>query len=128
MKSNRATLLRDLRPNLDLAIDPNSPAEKFQNEVLRPILKFQNELLVALFAQYLRKRKTNFQSLSAEKQLEYIAKSVQQDRAFRNMLLGTVIGLFSESEWEKYIELEAELSRRIANLIIQRLQSQMELF
>jgi len=115
MKPNRATLLKDLRPNLDLAIEPNSPAEKFQNEVLRPILKFQNELLVAL-------------TFSEESKLEYITKSMQKDRAFRNMLLGSVIGLFSESEWKKYLEIEAELSRRMANLIIQRLQSQIELF
>ena len=50
-----------LRPVLKNLINSNtSDLERFQNEVLRPIIKMQNNLLVAFFNNYIRNRKIEF--------------------------------------------------------------------
>ena len=41
--------------------------EKFQNEVLRPIIKMQHNLLIASFNNYIQKRKIDFLVLSEQK-------------------------------------------------------------
>ncbi len=56
-----------LRPVLKNLINSNtSDLERFQNEVIRPIIKMQNNLLVAFFNNYIRNRKIEFNKLEAE--------------------------------------------------------------
>ena len=98
----------------------SSSAEQFQNRTLRPILKLQNELLLAVFKHYLAKRKSVFYQLSAPKRLEYIEHNIRQDQKFRHQLLGLVLGQLTLEEWQQYQEEEKELSRRITQLLIQR--------
>ena len=55
-----------LRPVLKNLINSNtSDLERFQNEVLRPIIKMQNNLLVSLFNNYISNRKIEFNKLKA---------------------------------------------------------------
>ena len=64
-----------LRPVLKNLINSNtSDLERFQNEVIRPIIKMQNNLLVAFFNNYIRNRKIEFNKLEAEFQKK---KSIQ---------------------------------------------------
>ena len=49
-----------------------SPAEQFQNDVLRPIIKMQHELLMAYFKNYIAQKKINFNGLPTFKQIEFI--------------------------------------------------------
>ena len=55
MQDRNQTILA-LRPNIDTITDSlnTKDIESFQNKVLRPILKFQNHLLLHLFAHYAR--------------------------------------------------------------------------
>ncbi len=55
--------------------------ERFQNETLRPILKLKNPLLIAVFRNYIQKRKGVFYELSLEKKLAYIESSLIKDRS-----------------------------------------------
>ncbi|MDD7913134.1 hypothetical protein [Polaribacter ponticola] len=49
-----------------------SEIEKFQNEVLRPIVKMQHQLLIASFKNYLQKRKIDLIVLPEKKKgVEY---------------------------------------------------------
>lgn len=118
------------RPSIPTIIEENSVsrAERFQNQTLRPILKLQHDLLVALFRQYIRKRKNKFYELPTKQRPEYIEHSVRQDLKFKNLLLGTVIGQFTLEEYELFLKEEKELTRRITSLLVQRLQSVMESF
>ncbi|MEM8906488.1 MAG: glyoxalase [Bacteroidota bacterium] len=128
MVSDRDQLL-SLRPAIPSIMDQDcSRAEQFQNRTLRPILKFQNELLLAVFRQYLDKRKRTFYQLSAAKRLEYIAHAVRQDQNFKHCLLGMVLGQLTLEEWQTYQQNEKELRRRTTNLLVQRLQDQVALF
>ena len=102
-----------------------TPAESFQNEVLRPILKSQNELLIAMFRHQVNKRKTNFDHFSPEDQFKYIEQTIRKDLNFRSLLLGTIIGRLTTEQYEVYCPQEEELNRRTINMLIQRLQSQL---
>lgn len=113
-----------IRPTIITEREAQGKAEKFQNNVLRPILKMQNELLLAIYKHYLRKRRVKYEGMSKEQRLAWIAQSLQKDNRLRGILLGTVIGHFTIEEWEGYQTDESELKRRIINLMTQRLQSQ----
>jgi hypothetical protein len=113
-----------IRPTLTFEKEAESEFEKFQNEVLRPILKLQNELLVEIFKTYLNKRKGTFHKLSEKEQMIYIDQSVRKDMKFKHYLEGIITGMFTLEEYARFIENEEELTKRMINLLVQRLQSQ----
>lgn len=102
-----------------------SAEENFQNEFLRPILKEQNELLIAVFTQYLLKHKVLFEKYSPEDQANYIENTIKKDAQLRNYFVGTIIGKLSVEQYKDYISMETELNRRIITMLVKRLQSQM---
>lgn len=126
MTTTRDSHLTKLRPTVAANPDenPEGSAGHFQNATLRPILKLQNALLLQIFKHYLQKSKGSFFQLAPPKQLEFIANSIRSDLRFRNMLTGLIIGHFTESEWEVFAANEQELTRRITDLLIQRLSDQ----
>ncbi len=128
MQSQRDDQLIDLRPSLpDVERnEDSSPAELFQNETLRPILKFQNDLLLLVFRQYFEQRKGVFYKLKHNQQKAYIEQAVQKDLRFRSLLTGIVVGHFTETEWEDYLGDEAELRRRMMTMLIKRVQDQLK--
>ena len=108
--------------------EQSSLDEKFQNQTLRPILKLQNDLFIAVFNNHVNKHKNDFYSLSVEKKLQFIENAIQKDIKFRNALKGMVIGLFTLSEYEVYIQNSSALNKRMMNMLIERLKSQVQLF
>lgn len=106
----------------------SSADEIFQNEVLRPILKLQNDLFIASFHNYISKYKRDFYSLSVEKKLATIENSIQKDIKFRNALKGMVIALFTVNEYSQYIKNSSSLNKRMMNMLIERLKNQVQLF
>lgn len=118
----------DIRPSIPTIIEESaiSPEERFQNQTLRPILKMQNDLLVQIFKHYTIKRKGVFFNLSPAKKLEYIEHNVRKDLKFRSLLIGSVVGHFTIEEWNTYATHESELRKRLVNMLIERLKSQME--
>ncbi|MFC5683481.1 glyoxalase [Flavobacterium sp. MAHUQ-51] len=106
----------------------SSADEIFQNEVLRPILKLQNDLFIASFHNYISKYKRDFYSLSVEKKLATIENSIQKDIKFRNALKGMVIALFTVDEYSQYIKNSSSLNKRMMNMLIERLKNQVQLF
>lgn len=115
--------LLSLRPKLSLPDMETGMIEQFQNATLRPILKYQHDLLVLLFKNYVIKRKNVFDKLTPLKRLDYIQQVVKTDVALKNRLAGLVIGHFTNEEYIFFSENEPELLRRLTDLIVQRLQS-----
>lgn len=125
----RDIFIRDFRGETIGTISQQSSAEeKFQNQTLRPILKLQNDLFVAVFANQISKHKNDFYNLSVEKKLHYIENVIQKDIKFRNALKGMVISLFSLDEYAEYIQNSSSLNKRMMNMLIERLKSQVQLF
>ena len=112
-----------LRPVLKNLINSNtSDLERFQNEVLRPIIKMQNNLLVAFFNNYIRNRKIEFNKLEAEFQKNKINTILTKDINFKNILIGSIIGHLNENEIKIYLKSKSELNKRIIQMVMQRLQ------
>jgi len=121
--------LIDLRPQIPSArITDNMGAdERFQNETLRPVAKLQNELLLAMFRNYIVKHKNKFYELNLEKRFEYIENAIQRDIKFRNSLKGMIIGQFTLAEYEIYIMNSSALNKRMMNIVKERIQSNIQL-
>ncbi|TAF68294.1 MAG: glyoxalase [Flavobacterium sp.] len=125
----RDLLLKELRgETIGTITNQSSSEEAFQNQTLRPILKLQNDLFLASFENYITKNKKDFYSLSTEKKLLLIENSIQKDIKFRNALKGIVIGLFTLEEYQTYIQNSSNLNKRMMNMLIERLKSQIQLF
>ena len=104
--------------------EQSSSEEIFQNKTLRPILKFQNDLFIEVFMKYTVKQKGVFFTLSPDKKMSYIENTIQRDIKFRNSLKGMVIGLFTTEEYKTYVKNSSNLNKRIMNMLIERLKSQ----
>lgn len=98
--------------------------ERFQNLTIRPILKFQNDLFIEVFKNYAVKQKNVYFGLSPEKKEAYIENVIQKDIKFRNSLKGIIIALFTVEEYQEYIKNSSNLNKRMMNLLIERLKSQ----
>jgi hypothetical protein len=108
--------------------EQSSNDEKFQNQTLRPILKLQNDLFIAVLNNHIKKHNSNFYSLTVEKKLQFIENAIKKDIKLRNSLKGMVIGLFTLSEYEEYIQNSSALNKRMMDMLIERLKSQVQLF
>ncbi len=119
--------LRSIRPILKgITVEKETTVmESFQNRTLRPILKLQNSLLVAIFTSHLEKNKITLNQLSDSKKNEHIEQTLKKDRKIHDLLLGVIIGHFIDTEYQEYKIHEKEFNRRITTMLIQRLQSQL---
>lgn len=117
-----------MRPDLGQARmhDQMSSQEFFQNNTLRPILKLQNDLILALFRHYVEKHKGVFYELSPERKLDYIESAIHKDMKFRNILKGLVLGQFTLEEYRAYSADSSAINKRILSMIKERLKSQVQ--
>ncbi len=127
--TQRDVFLKEFRgQTIGTVSDQSSSEELFQNEVLRPILKLQNDLFVASFINHLTKNKIDINTHSIEKKLVIIENAIQKDIKFRNALKGIIIGLFTTDEYAMYIKNSSSLNKRMMGMLIERLKSQVQLF
>jgi hypothetical protein len=129
MNQRSADLLR-FRPEIPNAkiTQEMSHDERFQNTTLRPVIKFQNEMLLASFKNYISKHKGGFYDLTMEKRMEFVENAIQKDIKFRNALKGMIIGQFTLEEYESYIFNSSALNKRMMNMVIERLKDQILFF
>lgn len=127
--SERSTLITSIRPEINSIPSDDIESEiHFQNKILRPVLKFQNDLLIQVLKYYFFKHKNTFYTLSLEKRLSFIENAVQKDVKFRNALKGMIIGQFSVEEYALYQKNASKLNKRMMQMLIQRYHSQIQLF
>ena len=105
----------------------SSAEEIFQNRTLRPILKLQNDLFIQVFINYAVKQKNVFFALTPEKKMAYIENVIHRDIKFRNSLKGMIIAFFTLEEYAEYIQISSNLNKRMMNMLIERLKSQLQL-
>ena len=127
--SSRDSYLKSLRPDIltktiktEMSMD-----EYFQNMVLRPIIKFQNDLLIAVFLQFCRKYKNVFFDLSIEKKVLYIESVIAKDSKLRSSFRDMIIGLFSVQEYSEYLINASALNKRMTGIVKERLISHVQL-
>ena len=105
----------------------SSEEEVFQNSTLRPILKLQNDLIIAVFQSYLNQNKIPFNDFSLDKKMKTIEVAILKDISFQNTLKGIVVGLFTVNEFSLYSNNTSGFNKRIRSMLIERLKSQLQL-
>tara|TARA_R110000868_G_scaffold72823_4_gene211712 strand:+ start:1790 stop:2206 length:417 start_codon:yes stop_codon:yes gene_type:complete len=128
--NTRQSGLKAIRPEISSATinDMMCSDERFQNLVIRPIIKLQNDLLIEVFRNYVAKYKLAFYDFSLEKRINYIENAIQRDVKFRNSLKGIIIGLFTVEEYLIYIQNSSALNKRMMGIVKERLISNIQLF
>lgn len=99
--------------------------EIFQNNNLRPILKFQNDALVHVFLLDLRSKKIDLKTFNTKKRLLLIDTHLRTNSNLRQLLLGMVIALLSIDEMEFYNSVYKELNKRIFSMLKVRFKDQL---
>lgn len=128
--NDRSKNLIHIRPyilNME-SFDKMSIQERFQNETLRPILKLQNSLFIQIFQNYIEKHKGIYHKFNLNEKLNYIESCLIKDQKLRNYLKGIIIGHFTLEEYGIYKKQSSELSKRMINMLKERLKDQLQLF
>lgn len=128
--TTRTEYLLSIRPVISSAkiYDSMSSDELFQNKTLRPIIKMQHDLFIAVFRNYIAKHKNVFYELSLSKQLSYIDNAIHKDMKFRNSVKGMIIGQFTEEEYALYIQNSSALNKRMMNIVKERFIDSIQAF
>lgn len=113
--------LKEMRPLISSALTENSkPVEIFQNEVLRPVIKMQHEIILA----YIRSLE-QFKIILSKKgsRLDFqtrVHTFISKQLDIKNQLIGMILGMLTEDELVFYRENQNDLSKRISQMISQR--------
>jgi negative regulator of replication initiation len=130
MTSERDDRLIQLRPEISLENEntaSDKPIGAFQNDVLRPILKFQNSIILAQFKQYLIKFKPAFNAYNSQVQKNYIQDVLKSDSRIKNSLIASVVSVMTLVEYSYYCENKTEINKRIVVLLTKRIQDHLEM-
>ena len=127
--NDRPNDLIKIRPVLNLKKSSQiTDEESFQNDTLRPIIKLQSPVLIETYRNYIIKHKNVFYELSNEKKLDYIENSINKNQKFRNLLKGMIIGLFTIEEYHIYKKNSSSLNKRMMNIVLKRLQDNLQIY
>jgi hypothetical protein len=119
---HRSSQIYQLRPTIKAEkTEQQHPHEVFQNNVLRPILKLQHELILRTV-----ENTPNFFSIlsrvhTKEQYIREIKPFIQSQVPFKNQLIGMVTGMMTLEEYDFYSTNSAEMNKRITQMIIQRI-------
>ena len=106
--------------------EKDSETLQFQNTVLRQVIKYQHNIIIAYFRSYLNKRKLDLSMLDEHKQMQVIRDAFLKDSKLKVLFEGIIIGQLSVAEYEVFCSAEAELKKRIRDIIKQRIQDSLE--
>ena len=126
--ADRDAALLTSRPLVETAFLPPTADDPtvgdFLHRTLRPVLKLQNELLLLLVADFIQEHHIPFITSSAVEQQRVVAELLMRNVKLRYLLVGTVVGLFTQAELTFYRPHRAELNRRLLELATRRVQDQ----
>jgi hypothetical protein len=103
-------------------------AELFQNQTLRPILKFQGPGLCRLTLIYSFQMNPGFGGLSGTKKRKMLNDLLSGNQALRNHLIGMIISFFDKQEWDFYASKQKDINKRILAMIQVRVLDTYEKF
>ncbi len=126
---SRSTNILKLRKTFEVkTLDQESSGiEHFQNKVLRPIIKFQNEVILLKFKNVCRTYKSSFFNFSENEKNKYIENILLKDKKIRFTFIGLIIGLLSSNEFLFYLKYSSKINKRIISILIKRLIDNLDL-
>ena len=121
----RKETIAALRPDIPSIkrLESMTDIEKFQNDVIRPILKYQHAVIVGYAISKAVNRNSEFPNLIAIEKERYLDKVTLKDSKIKQELNGMVLGLMTVEEMNKYLAIESEYKRRINTMIRERIVS-----
>ena len=126
MPMSRSDKLLACRPSINFDhAKKSTPEEDFQNKILRPILKFQNDILIRIFLSSCESYKINFGKLTEAEKEAYIDRLFQKDAKLKALFVGAIISLFTTDEYEVYVPQKSHFNKRITQMLVERLKDQM---
>lgn len=128
MIESQNTNLRDqqitlLRPEIIFTESPQ-PLADFQ-AILRQVLKLQNPILVKIALHFLSNKYKGFIQRDETIKKDLLLQCLKKDIPFKKMLIGLVVGLFTEAETETYLQNEQEINKRLVEFMYKRLSTQL---
>ena len=119
LDSTKLLALRTLIPQAE--VNPNTSAsEAFQNQTLRPIIKFLNLHILSLIKHQLSAYGKDFVTIGEAKKIEKIRTFLDKNQKIRYNLCGLIMGLMTEREIDIYLQSSNEYNKRIIQMIEQR--------
>lgn len=115
--------LRPVLPAVLPASGHATPAD-FLHHTLRPLLKLQNDVLLAVVADFVRDHHMPLAAASATEQQRLLAELLARNTKLRYIVIGLICGLFTGAELIYYREHRSELNRRLLELATRRVQDQ----
>ncbi|MBK8368308.1 MAG: hypothetical protein IPL10_13070 [Bacteroidetes bacterium] len=123
---NRSEQLKNLRSVINVDNSKSTDLETFQTNTIRPILKFQNDLILTLINQHLAENKIVVKNLTDNKKTERIHEIVKGNLQLKQLLTGITIALFTEEEMNYYHENKKEVVKRTITILLERVCSQLQ--
>lgn len=123
---NRSQELKNIRPIINVDNSKSTDLETFQTNTLRPILKFQNDLILTIINQHLAENKIVVKNLTDNKKTERIHEIVKGNLQLKQLFTGITIALFTEEEITFYHENKREVVKRTITLLLERICTQLD--
>jgi hypothetical protein len=114
----RNETLLDLRPEIKFDTSKTSlDVETFQNQTLRPILKWQHDIVIRLLNNNLAE---HTMPIDKKEQLVFITKYLSKNLVLKQQLIGICIGLFTHDELEYYLQNQKTINSRLNQLVLKK--------
>lgn len=124
--NNRSEQLKNLRPIIEVDNSKSTDLEIFQSVTLRPILKFQNDLILTLMNSHLAENKIIVKNLTDNKKTERIHEIVKGNLQLKQLFTGITIALFTEEEMNFYQANKKEVVKRTITMLLERVCTQLD--
>lgn len=122
---DRTAYLLQLRPSIEIEAQNQKTAEEaFMHQTLRPVLKFQNYILLQAIEQHSFYKQVNLNVKDEVKKRENLKQFLIKNRGLRNQLIGNITALFTEAEFLFYVQHAKTIEKRIIEMVITRFLSQ----
>lgn len=123
---NREQQLKKILPEIEGNKPSDSVNESFQNDVLRPILKFQNELIIQYFEHFVLENKIDFGLLKHSHKITRVHDLFKTNIQFKQFYMGFIVAYFTSADFDFYTQNKKEVNKRIIAMLIERICSQLE--
>jgi hypothetical protein len=115
--------IQKLRSEINFGEIPQ-PLEQFQ-EVLRQVLKLQNDVLVQSSVHFLENKYKGFSNRDETIKKELFYQTLKKDIPFKKDLIGMIKGLFTSIELNFYLSNQQEINKRLVEFIYKRVVEQL---
>lgn len=122
---DRNSLITGILPFIPVSVHKqDSPVEVFMHKTLRPILKFQNRVILELIEQSTHFKNLKWTSGEDLENRRVLSSFVQTNTSLKNQLIGVIVGLIRDHDLDLYFKNRKELNKRILELCVTRYVSQ----